>query len=55
MKVVVERFLLIFREIILAYTFHCSMKGHWLSVVQMLFVVILHSENLMPHACINNY
>ena len=50
MKVVVERFLLIFREIILAYTLHRDMKGQWLSVVQMLFTVILHSQNLMRHA-----
>ena len=54
MKVVVERFLLIFREIILAYTLHCNMKGHWLSVIQMLFVVILHSQNLMWHAFLLN-
>ena len=52
MKVVVERFLLIFREIILAYTLHRNMEGHWWSVVRMLFVVILHSQNLMWHAFI---
>ena len=54
MKVVVERFILIFREITLAYTLQCSMKGHCLSVVRMLFVVILHSQNLMWHAFIIN-
>ena len=54
MKVVVERFLSIFREIILAYTLHRSMKGHWLSVVRMLFVVILHRQNPMCHAFIIN-
>ena len=53
-KVVVERFLLIFREIILAYTLHRNMKGHWLSVVRMSFVVILHSQNLTWHAFIIN-
>ena len=52
MKVAVERFLLIFREIILAYALRRIMKGHWLSVVRMLFVVILHSQNLMWHAFI---
>ena len=55
MKVAAERFLLIFREIILAYALHRNMKGNCLSVVRMLFVVILHSQNLMWHAFIVNF
>ena len=55
MKVVTERFSLTFRENILAYTFHGNMKGHWLSMVRMLFIVILHSQNLMRYAFIINY
>ena len=54
MKVVVERCLLIFREITLDYILHCNMKDNLLSVVQMLFVVILHTQNLMWHAFIIN-
>ena len=54
MKVVVKKFVLTFREVILPYTFHRNMKGHWLSVIRMLFVVILHSQNLMRHAFIIN-
>ena len=55
MKIIVERFFLSFREIILLDTFHHNMKGHWLSY--SLNVVYHHFTQSKPQeaVCVDYY